>query len=57
MFNLSAILEALPQLELQLAPQNDARRNIILTLPVQIEADSLPRTLLMLFVVSGAILE
>lgn len=43
MLHFSAILEALPQLELQLAPQNDARRNIILSLPVQIEADSLPR--------------
>lgn len=43
MLRFSAILEALPQLELQLAPQNDARRNIILSLPVQIEADSLPR--------------
>ncbi|KLO11724.1 heterotrimeric G protein alpha subunit B [Schizopora paradoxa] len=41
--SMRAILEALPQLELQLAPQNDARRNIILSLPVQIEADSLPR--------------
>ena len=38
----SAILEALPQLELQLVPQNDARRNIILSLPGQIETNSLP---------------
>lgn len=32
----------MPLLELQLAPQNDARRNIILSLPGQIETDSLP---------------
>jgi len=38
-----AILEALPQLDIALAPQNDARRNIILSLPPQIEADVLPR--------------
>ena len=36
-------MEALPQLDLALAPQNDARRNIILSLPPQIEADVLPR--------------
>ena len=39
----SAILEAMPQLALQLAPQNDARRNIILSLPGQIETNYLPR--------------
>ena len=38
-----AILEALPQLDLALAPQNDARRAVILALPGQIEADILPR--------------
>ena len=31
------------QLEIHLAPQNDARRAIILALPAQIEADVLPR--------------
>lgn len=39
----SAILEAMPQLDLQLTPTNDARRNIILSLPGQIETESLPR--------------
>jgi guanine nucleotide-binding protein subunit alpha len=39
----SAILEALPHLDLQLAPQNDARKATILALPGQIEADMLPR--------------
>ena len=38
-----AILEALPQLDLTLAPQNDARRATIMALPMQIEADVLPR--------------
>jgi guanine nucleotide-binding protein G(i) subunit alpha len=33
----------MPQLDLALAPQNDARRAIILALPPQIEADVLPR--------------
>ena len=32
----------MPQLDIQLAPQNDARRNIILSLPGQIETESLP---------------
>ena len=36
-------MEALPQLDIALAPQNDARRSIILSLPPQIEADVLPR--------------
>jgi len=39
----SAILEAMPHLDLTLAPQNDARRAIILSLPLQLEADVLPR--------------
>jgi hypothetical protein len=33
----------MPQLDLTLAPQNDARRATILSLPAQIEADVLPR--------------
>ena len=37
-----AILEAMPQLDLALSPQNDARRATILALPPQIEADALP---------------
>ncbi len=32
----------MPQLDLQLAPQNDARRAIILSLPPQIDAEALP---------------
>ena len=40
--SMRAILDALPQLELALAPQNDARRAVILALPGQIEADVLP---------------
>jgi len=39
----SAILEAMPQLDISLSPQNDARRAVILALPVQIEGDVLPR--------------
>jgi guanine nucleotide-binding protein G(i) subunit alpha len=42
---ISAILEALPQLDIALAPQNDARRNVILSMPPQIEADTMPRDL------------
>lgn len=38
----SAILEALPHLDISLAPQNDARRTTILSLPPQIEGDVLP---------------
>jgi guanine nucleotide-binding protein G(i) subunit alpha len=38
----SAILETMPQLDLALSPQNDARRATILALPPQIEADILP---------------
>ena len=33
----------MPQLDIQLAPQNDARRNIVLSLPGQIETNYLPR--------------
>ena len=39
----SAILEAMPHLDIQLSPQNDARRSIVLALPGQIEGDLLPR--------------
>lgn len=42
-FSHSAILEALPHLDISLAPQNDARRTTILSLPPQIEGDVLPR--------------
>jgi guanine nucleotide-binding protein subunit alpha len=38
-----AILEAMPQLDIALSPQNDARRAVILSLPMQIEAEVLPR--------------
>jgi len=41
--SMRAILEAMPQLDLSLSPQNDARRAIILSLPQQIEAEILPR--------------
>ncbi|KIM35217.1 hypothetical protein M413DRAFT_449861 [Hebeloma cylindrosporum] len=41
--SMCAILEAMPQLDLALAPQNDARCATILSLPAQIEADVLPR--------------
>ncbi|KAG6853319.1 Guanine nucleotide-binding protein subunit alpha, partial [Tephrocybe sp. NHM501043] len=41
--SMRAILEALPQLDIALAPSNDARRNTVLSLPPQIEADILPR--------------
>ncbi|KAF8634270.1 hypothetical protein AX17_004227 [Amanita inopinata Kibby_2008] len=40
--SMRAILEALPQLDLQLNPQNDARRAIIMALPPQIESEVLP---------------
>ena len=33
----------MPQLDIGLSPANDARRAVILSLPVQIEADLLPR--------------
>ncbi|KAJ7238203.1 G protein alpha-subunit [Mycena rebaudengoi] len=38
-----AVLEAMPQFELQLSPHNDARRATILSLPPHIEVDVLPR--------------
>lgn len=41
--SMRAILEAMPALEIELAPQNDSRRAIILGLPVQLETDTLPR--------------
>ncbi|KAJ6608099.1 G-protein alpha subunit [Mycena sp. CBHHK59/15] len=43
--SMRASLEAMPQLDISLAPQNDARRATILSLPGQIEADVLPRDL------------
>jgi len=41
--SMRAILEAMPSLDLSLLPSNDARRNVILSLPPQLEAESLPR--------------
>ncbi|KAI6121804.1 G protein alpha-subunit [Pisolithus sp. B1] len=41
--SMRAILEAMPQLDISLSPQNDARRAVILALPIQIEGDLLPR--------------
>lgn len=41
--SMRAILDALPVLELSLASQNDSRRTVILSLPVQLEAETLPR--------------
>lgn len=40
--SMRAILEAMPQLDISLSPQNDARRAVILSLPPQIEGDILP---------------
>jgi len=40
--SMRAIIEAMPQLDLALSPQNDARRATVLALPPQIEADVLP---------------
>ena len=40
--SMRAILEAMPQLDISLSPQNDARRAVILSLPLQIESDILP---------------
>jgi len=40
--SMRAILEAMPQLDISLSPQNDARRAVILSLPPQIESDVLP---------------
>lgn len=41
--SMRAILEAMPVLDISLAPQNDARRAVVMSLPGQIEADTLPR--------------
>ncbi|CAG7854770.1 Guanine nucleotide-binding protein subunit alpha [Serendipita indica DSM 11827] len=41
--SMRAILDALPALDLAVAPQNSTRVTIILSLPVQLEADALPR--------------
>ncbi|KAG8702993.1 guanine nucleotide-binding protein subunit alpha [Ceratobasidium sp. 394] len=40
--SMRAILEAMPALDISLQPQNDARRAIIMSLPGQMENDSLP---------------
>ncbi|KAL1743777.1 heterotrimeric G protein alpha subunit B [Schizophyllum fasciatum] len=40
--SMRAILEAMPQLDLSLSPQNDSRRAVIMSMPMQIEADVLP---------------
>lgn len=40
--SMRAILEAMPQLDISLSPQNDARRAAIMAMPMQIEADVLP---------------
>jgi len=40
--SMRAILEAMPQLDISLSLQNDARRAVILSLPPQIESDVLP---------------
>ncbi|KAJ7032646.1 heterotrimeric G protein alpha subunit B [Mycena alexandri] len=37
------VLEAMPDLKLALAPENEAHRDVILSLPPQIEAEVLPR--------------
>jgi len=41
--SMRAILEAMPTLDIQLAPQNDSRRTTILALPNQIEDSIMPR--------------
>lgn len=41
--SMRAILEAMPQLDLTLSPQNDARRAVVMSLPAQIEGEVLPR--------------
>lgn len=43
--SMRAILDALPALDLQLSPANDIKRQTILSLPGQIEADVLPSTI------------
>jgi len=40
--SMRAVLEAMPHLDIQLQPPNDARRSIVLNLPGQIEGDMLP---------------
>jgi len=40
--SMRAILEAMPHLDIQLQPPNEARRSIVLGLPLQLEADVLP---------------
>lgn len=40
---LRAIIEAIPHLGIQISPQNDARRSVVLSLPAQIEGEVLPR--------------
>lgn len=42
LYRFRAILEAMPQLDISLSPQNDARRAAIMAMPMQIEADVLP---------------
>ncbi|THH23211.1 hypothetical protein EUX98_g7972 [Antrodiella citrinella] len=39
--SMRAILDAMPHLDIQLAPQNDARRSVVLSLPLQLETDVL----------------
>jgi guanine nucleotide-binding protein G(i) subunit alpha len=39
---ISAILEAMPMLDIHLAPQNDSRRDLILSLPNQIDDRTMP---------------
>ncbi|KAH0828029.1 G protein alpha-subunit [Lanmaoa asiatica] len=41
--SMRAILEAMPQLDITLSPQNDARRAVVLALPIQLEGEVLPR--------------
>ena len=41
--SMRAILEAMPVLDISLNPGNDARRSVIMSLPGQIEGDTLPR--------------
>jgi guanine nucleotide-binding protein G(i) subunit alpha len=40
--SMRAVLEAMPQLDISLSPQNDAHRAVILSPPPQIETDILP---------------
>jgi guanine nucleotide-binding protein G(i) subunit alpha len=41
--SMRAVLDSLPALDLTLQTENDSRRTVILSLPVQLEADILPR--------------